>query len=143
MARTEIEQLLQFEFEGLAPSGEVRRLMRIRPDGLLEHLAKTGNRSKIEECWLVPDILMSPAGIWKGLNREHQEEAFCYSGVPLGAFADEHGKAVEIAMGKVFLVFLTENLDAVKWRYAQQDPKRAGFPVGHDTRFGARLWPRD
>jgi hypothetical protein len=140
---SELQTLMQVEFEGLAPTGNAKRLMTISPDGLMEHLVNTGSRSKIEEAWLIPDICQTPTAIWRDWDRAGTEGYFCYSGVPLGAFATEHQKTLQIPKEKVFLVYLTDQFEAVKWCYCQADPNRPGFPIDHEIRFGERLWPQD
>jgi hypothetical protein len=129
------------EFEGLAPSGNAKRLFQISKAALLRHFEETGNTAMFEEAWLVPEVCDSPSGIWRGLKREGQEEAFCYAGKATGKYAARHGKAIATPAGKVFLVFATKDLSITKWRHCAEDPQCPGFPLGHGDRFGERLWP--
>ena len=143
MGELKLAETHLIEFEGLAPTGESKRLIRIPLGRLAQHFQETGNRSKFQEAWLVPDVCTKPAGIWRNLKRTGQEEAFCYAGEPSGEFAEGKGIRIESPRGKVFMVFLTEGLEVTKWRYCEEDPNRPGFPLGHGDRFGERLWPKD
>jgi hypothetical protein len=134
-----------FEFEGRSPTGsESRRLFRLSPERLLAHFHATGNTSMFDEAWLIPDVCDMPSGIWRGLGRANQDAAFCYAGAPTGEFAKRFGiEPVVVPRGRVFLVFMTDQLEVTKWRQCQEDPLQPGFPIGHETRFGARSWPKD
>ena len=131
------------EFEGFAPSGNSRRLIRIPMAALLKHLQDTGNEAMYNEAWLIPDVCIGPSGVWRNLQRGGQEEAFCYAGRASGSFAAKYGKQIASPAGQVLMVFLTKDLEVTKWRHCLEDPVRAGFPVGHEDRFGERLWPKD
>lgn len=130
-----------FEFEGASPTGLANRLIVVPKGRILKHLQETGNQSVLEEAWLIPEVCMAPTAIWRGLQRNGQEEAFCYCGKPDGSFAKSHGMEVAIPEGCVFLVFLTTNLEVTKWRFCKEDEQSPGFPVSHETRFGERTWP--
>ncbi len=132
-----------WEFPGKSPSGVVNKLFTIKPQSLLDHLQATGNHSKLNEAWHIPDICSNPNGIWRGLDRVGQEEAYCYVGFPTGEFAKKHGVNVEIHSGLVMLVFTDPELVVTKWRLCQPDKVNQSWPEGHDTRFGERIWPKD
>jgi hypothetical protein len=133
-----------FEFEGKSPSGESVRLIRFPLNALLKHFDDMCNTSMRDEAWWVPDVCEDPAGIWRGLNRSDQNEAFCYCGVPSGRFAKQFsGPQIEFAARFVLMVFLDPQLEVVKWRKCLADSTIRGFPVQHESRFGERLWPTD
>lgn len=133
-------------FEGMSPTGNATRTIHIPMDKLLEHFDSVGNRFLYDEVWLVPDVCRSPTGIWKGLNRQDQSEAYCYAGVPTGEFAMAHNGPFTdepCPPGIVFTAFLTPACEVSKWRFCQEDHRRPGFPINYDTRFGEKLWPLD
>jgi hypothetical protein len=136
---TDVRPLI--EFEGKTPAGCDGRLIRIPLDGILKHFSENSVSFNLEEAWLLPDICREPAGIWRGLNRKGQDEAYCYAGIPLGVFAQEHNHKVVIPERKVLMVFLNPVLEVTKYRFCEPDPTTPGFPIDHDTRFGAQLWP--
>lgn len=110
---------------------------------ILQHFEDMSNSVKRDEAWWVPDVCAAPAGIWRGFGRENQEESLCYCGVPNGAFSREYdGPGKDFPANTVLMVFLDRSLVVTKWRKCREDPAQHGFPVGHDTRFGERLWPR-
>ncbi len=132
------------EFEGVAPSGGARRLFRILRGQLLDHYFATANVTKIEEAFWIPDICDCPSGIWVNLGRRDHEQHFCYSGIPSGAFAARFfAGRLSFPLGFTFLVFTTPDLVVSDWSLAKMAEGNPGFPVGHETRFGERLWPRD
>lgn len=131
------------EFDGMAPAGRSTRLIRIPLDTLYKHFEDTGNQAKFDEACLIPDVCKRPAGIWRGLKRKGQEEAFCYTGKELGEFAESRGKRINIPPGFVFVVFLTEELEVTKWCLVKECPDKSGFPTGYAERFGEQLWPSD
>ena len=107
MGEVELREELR-EFDGFSPTGQGRRLSRVPLRKLLEHHKDTGNQSKYEEAWLIPDVCTSPSGIWQNLGRSGQEEAFCYAGKASGEFGQSHGASVDCPPGFVFMVFLTK-----------------------------------
>lgn len=131
------------EFEGLGVAGVAKTLFRLTKSKILAHFELTGNRSMLLEAYLIPDVVADPTGIWRGLQREGQEHAMCYAGIPAGNFAAQCLLEVEIPANRVFLVFMTSQREITKWRFSEQDPDRSGFPLGHQERFGERLWPHN
>lgn len=132
------------EFDGKSPSGLSTRIIRLPLHKILSHYERVCNTSKLDESWWVPDVCMTPAGVWRGLDRKNQEEAFCYSNVPTGNFKKTYGgPEIEFPNGKVFLVFLDPEMEVTKWRKCKEDPDFPGFPIGHATRFGERTWLQD
>jgi hypothetical protein len=129
-------------FDGLSPAGRATRQFSIDPNALLSHFESTFNRSMYLEAWLVPDVVLRPSGIWRGLGREGQDEALCYAGKPTGEFAASHAKKIEIPDDLIFLVYATKQLVVTKWRFCRPDADNPAFPKDHDSRYGERLWPK-
>ena len=97
----------------------------------------------MDEAWFVPDVCCDPSGIWRGLDRQGQEGAFCYAGIATGEFAKKNGQQVVAPANKLLMVFCTPNLEIAKWRFVGECPDRPEWPLDHATRYGERLWPRD
>jgi hypothetical protein len=135
------DELLAFDGTGLAGAGQ--RTIIFPKTQILRHLEETHNVSVYNEAYLVPEVCANPTGIWRGLDRAGQDGTVCYAGKPTGDFARRHGIEVDFSDDDVFLVYLTDQLHVIKWRFCEQDPNRPGFPVDHGTRFGERLWPQD
>jgi hypothetical protein len=132
------------EFDGFCHVREsVAQHIYLPKHRLLKHFEDTGNLSMYDEAWYVPDVCKSPAGIWQGLDRTDQEEAYCYAGVPSGEFSIAHGMAFAFPNDHTLMVFLTRGFEVTKWRKCKEAADRPGFPFDHQKRFGGRLWPKD
>lgn len=96
----------------------------------------------MSDGWFVPDVCLSPAGVWRGLNRPGQERSLCYAGIPSGQFAFDHNAHPFFQEGRTFLVFATPEFRVTKWRWSEADPALRGFPLDYENRFEEQLWPR-
>jgi hypothetical protein len=134
-----------WEWDGMSPAGIVcGRIIRLPQSTIIKHVRETGNHAAFDEALWIPDVTRSAAAIFRGLGRDGQDEAFCYVGIPSGEFASNcRREDLALPDGQTFLVFLRGDLEVSKWRTCKSDPRRPGFPIDHETRFGARLWPTD
>jgi hypothetical protein len=87
----------------------------------------------------VPFTMSEPCAIFKGLEREGQENSYCYVAKPNRRF---RGEDQSVAVGEewVFLVFLSSNLEIFNWRFERADAVDNFVPENYKTRFKKLLW---
>jgi hypothetical protein len=132
-----------FEFEGMHPSGVGRVVFRVAKDGLLKHLRDTGNSAMYLDSMLLPAVLRAPTAVFEGLNRPGQEKNLCFCGKPSEKYLKDEHITVPPPPGKTFLIFATADFKVIKFGWEDEDQVMMGFPIGHQTRFGRRLWPAE
>ena len=131
-----------FEFDGVAPSGHGKRLIRLKHSTLMQSFEDACNREMLLDGFLAVDVCREgPDGVWQGLGRPELDLAYCYAGRASGKFASDNGIDRSLQPDETMIVFLTPDMEIAKWRRATMDLSNPGFPLGHDTRFGRRLWP--
>src|SRR6266496_2554086 len=52
------------------------------PTDLIERYLRYGPAHKFFDLHLIPHVLMHPAAIFEGLEREEQQSGLCYAGIP-------------------------------------------------------------
>jgi hypothetical protein len=112
---------------GRSPDGIGECLFIVAKDELLAHFYATGNRSKLLESLLIPEVLQAPCGIWQDLKRPGQQSAFCYSGKPTARHVYDTSITVPCPPGQVFFVY-------VRIRAT----KRPGTLSNHEVAMGYR-----
>jgi hypothetical protein len=130
--------------EGLDPSGQGTREFWIEKD-LLQFFYKKGWMYKYLSAKLVKEVLESPAVIFKGLQREGQEEALCYAGLAScqhfnngGSGPPPTGKTFVVY---IFVVYIRDDDVVFRWDWEEAD-KNLTYPLGFESRFGSQLWPK-
>jgi hypothetical protein len=73
----------------------------------------------------VPFAVSHPSAIFKGLEREGHENSYCYVAKPHRRFLNETESA-PVGEEWVFVVFVTANLEIVKWRFEKADAVNTG-----------------
>jgi len=137
------------QFEGRCPESGATCYFVVAKDGLLKEFHETGNRRKLLEAYLLPEVLREPVGIWQDLKRPGQEQAYCYAGKPSGRYIKDTTIHVPCPPKQVFVVYVSGlrlkdgQLKVVKWTWVEEAPDHPGFPIDHTSRFGLRLWPQD
>ena len=140
MARLYAEAALT-SFPGFLHTGEIVEFT-LAPGGIVHHVLDTGNVSLQTDAWLIPDVCLKPAGIWRGLKRKGQDETLIYAGVPDAEFSSDRDQDIELVEGMTFLLFVTADFVVRKYRWEQVTPEGpAGYPINHATRFEEQLWP--
>jgi len=88
----------------------------------------------------VPEVLKSPAAVWRGIRRDdddtsgHSDGYLCYAGVPSFRYHWDTGEIIGND-DKTLLVFLNKELTVYGHRWEEADPRRKGYPLdmGTDT----------
>ena len=93
--------------EGLDPSGRGTREIWIEKD-LLQFFYKKGLIHKFKAAISIQEVLKAPAVIFKGLEREGQEEALCYAGLASCRFSNE-GNQLPPPPGKTFVIYIRKD----------------------------------
>lgn len=125
---------------GLDPSGKGLCDFRISQTKL-RHLSKYGPAYKFFEGLSIPYTLKNPTVIFRGLEREHQEGAFCYAGIPPHRYLD-HNITAPPHPGFTFVIFADSEFRIFNWRWEKEDPKTPGYPIGWQNRFKEQKWSR-
>ncbi len=143
MALRYIDSLLE-EFLGVGIDGHSHQTFYLPSDSIINWIHATGNSSLVEDAWFVPDICLSPVGIWRGLQRKGQENIRIYGGIPTGNFARDYnmiaGEDITIPSGKVLLVFVSPEFQIAKFRFDEADTATPSLPLNYSTRFTEQLW---
>lgn len=137
------------QFEGLAPDGQSKAWFLVSRDSMLGHFRETRNRSKQLEGFLVPEVVMSPAGIWADLKSAGKTGWLCYVGRPAGRYAADLSIELPIHPNKVFAVYVREQRASEgqfiidNWEWIPEHPAEKNLPEDHHSRYGKLLWKRD
>lgn len=129
------------EWEGRSPAGGFSRMIFLRKNTIYAHFRNTGHPEIMEEAFWIPDVTTEDTlSIWQGLQRDGQNTAYCYAGVPSGGYAKSKGIDIVFPANKIFTVFLSSEMEVMKWRVSEVDSVQANWPINHKTRFGRNLW---
>jgi len=138
-----------FQFPGKAPDGSGQEYFVIAKDGIIGHFRDARNRAKQLEGILVPGLLMQPSAIWADLRSAGKRDWMVFTGLPSGKFLQDTTIEVPCPPGQVFAVYIqgrkaTGGQFVVdSWEWLEADHERSGYPIGHTTRYGRRLWTQE
>lgn len=131
-----------YEFDAFWPASTSTKLIWLPKSTIIKNIHDTGNSSMMGDAVFIPDVVMKPTVIFRGLRRDGQEFALCYCGEASGTFATEYNIPFDAPpRGQVFLVFVTPDMEITKYRFCGSDPDIPGYPIDHHSRFGGPLWP--
>ena len=87
----------------------------------------------------MPEALLKPGAIFKGLKREEMDGGLCYSAKP----RKYRNEKIEEPppRGFIFLVFVDGTQKVFNWRWEKEDQTLADHPKDWETRFDEKLWP--
>lgn len=136
------------QFPGQSPHGSETAWFLLDLNHL-EWLNSIGLENQYLESIAVPQVVESPTSIWKDLQRDGQEFAFCYAGKP--KFIYRRNTRIEVPPPKnmVFAVFISPTRSSggqfivSKWTFIKEAPDKVGFPINYEDRFGEQVWPQD
>jgi hypothetical protein len=122
------------QFQGRAPDGTGPCYFAVAKEGLLKEFRETGNRRKLLEGYLLPEVLDEPTGVWQDLKRPGQEQAYCYAGKPSGRYVKDTTIHVPCPPKQVFVVYVAGKplkdgqLKVIKWTLGRRRPATSGIP---------------
>ena len=127
--------------EGLDPSGAGTHEFWVEKD-LIEFFYKEGLLYKFNSLHSVKEVLPNPAVIFRGLQRDGQEEALCYAGLASCRFTNQ-GSRVKPRPNETFVIYIREDDVIFRWDWEPADANLT-YPRGWQTRFGnPPLWPKN
>lgn len=109
----------------------------------LSRIKKYSNAAKFWECFSVPIVACEPKAIFEGLEREGEDDSYCYCGIPTERYLDK-GQSVPWDKRFVLLVFVRwdeRGLIAFDWERRRADPDERGFPLNWRQDFRRLKWP--
>jgi hypothetical protein len=103
----------------------------------VDHLQRNGPTHKYYELLSVAEVLKGPEFIFEGLQRDGQENAYCYIGKP-----QQHGSGWQgpTERNMVFLVCVTERFTIFEWGWEREDENNPGLPFDTKRRFKKVKW---
>lgn len=117
--------------------GSIRQLF-LR-ESKIESTARRGMGAARELAYLVPDVLLHPTAIFRGVREEGERQWVCYVGFPSDAYNYRTGERIRPRPGQVFLVFADDYGILYNWRWEQADKDALHLPERHGSRFEERL----
>jgi hypothetical protein len=124
---------------GFDPSGQGTREFWIEKD-LIGYYYRISKLDKWKELNCVKEVMGSPSVIFKGLQREGQEESLCYAGLASRRYSPS-GEPRDPRPHETFAVFILSNDKIFRWGWEPADDNLT-YPLGYRTRFGCQLWPK-
>jgi len=109
---------------------------------LIQHFYKIGKLDKFKELHCVKEIVSdrSSSVVFKGLEREGQEESLCYAGLASFAYTrDGHQRMPRTR--ETFALFILKNNKIFRWGW-EAAADNLVYPLGYETRFGCLIWPK-
>ena len=88
----------------------------------------------------VQQVLLNPTAIFGGV-REHQKGGHCYCGLPTCAYTNAGAKIPPVP-NKVFCVYVNPGEKLFEWGWEQADPDDPMIPLGWNSRYQERIWPK-
>lgn len=109
----------------------------------VDDLQRSGPSSKFHDMVLLPETLLAPCAIFKGLKREGLTDPYCYSKSPSRRLKDSR---IELPSPPGFVFTVAVNKDhrgfvILDWEMRRVDPSNGGHPLNWQTDFGEKLWP--
>lgn len=86
------------------------------------------------------EVLLNPAVIFQGLQREGHEESLCYAGLASHRYSGQ-GNELPPPPGMTFAVYIRSDDVLIRWDWEQADGNLT-YPLNYKTRFGPQLWPK-
>src|SRR5438132_623395 len=94
---------------------------------------------KYHEHHCVKEVMLDPAVIFEGLQREGHEESLCYAGLASSVFTTS-GNRISPRPRETFAVFILSNDKIFRWGWEAADDNLT-YPLNYGDRFGRQLWP--
>ncbi len=109
-------------------------------DRRMAEISKRGMGATQELAFNVPEVILRPTAIFRGVRSEGESEWMCYSGIPSRAFDHRTGQEVTPWRGEVFLVFADwPDRCLYNWDWVRGSPENSMLPIDHQSRFIERL----
>ncbi len=124
---------------GLDPTGQGTREFWVKNDEI-QFFYKRGWMDKYKGLLSAKEILLAPAVIFQGLQRDGQEEALCYAGIASHRYTNR-GNAVSPPPGMTFAVYIRSDDVLIRWDWELADSNLT-YPQNYKDRFGPQLWPK-
>jgi hypothetical protein len=129
-------------FLGIDPATGKQRTIQLAYEKI-KALKRLGPGKMKDAGYLVPEVLLSPTAIFKGLTLDSDEPQrgagwFCYAGLPTWCF-EHDGRQFPAPKNRVFLVFVNDEWIAYNWYWCAADPDRPELPKAHAERFRERV----
>jgi hypothetical protein len=128
-----------FVEQGLDPSGVGSREFKISQSHV-RHFMINGPASKFFESLSIPSTLQNPSAIFRGLEREEQEDGYCYAGAPESRYL-ENNITAPAPKGMIFTIYVNALFQVFEWRWEHVDPTEQGCPINFLARFTEKVWP--
>lgn len=125
---------------GLSPTDEGQQEFWINKD-VIQHHYKRGPLHKFYELHLVKEVMAAPAVIFRGLEREGQEEAYCYAGLASCGYTNR-GDRLPPPLGMTFAVYVTKDFLIFRWGWERSHEQTLTYPENYPNRYRSQLWPR-
>ena len=106
----------------------------------IDKLSKLASKHLWEEifpAFLIPDIVLSPCGVWLV-----PDNTICFAGYPTGKFAESVHlmQQMTILQTKVFVCNFSVQGIANHWVWETPDSDGSGFPSNHGIHSGKLIW---
>jgi hypothetical protein len=108
-------------------------------DSAMDRAVKLGPGAVRELGFTVPESVLKPSAVFRGVRDEGEPGWLCYAAGPARMYSRATGESRRPPVGKVFLVLFDEYriFRGSEWELA--DPNDATLPNGHESRFDERL----
>ena len=116
----------------------IHRLMRNGPPTRIHEII--GDRTDKNTGSPVQQVLLKPAVVFEHI-RQHQPGGRCYCGIPTCAYTKDGSKIPPIP-NMVYCVYTNPNDWFFESGWEEADPDEPTMPLGHQTRFKVKLWPK-
>ena len=134
--------------DGICPITRELRSFHLSQNFTME-LKRNGPEWKFLDAISIPSVISSPSAIFKDLNREEYDDAYCYSGVPPHSHklttSGTGTIAVPFPKGFVLLVYVYTNRNGFvifDWDKRLESPSDPGHPENWRIDFKDKLWSR-
>lgn len=126
--------------DGMAPTGEGKQEFWVDKDKI-QGFFKFGPMFKFHELKLVKELLASPAVVFQGLDRDGQEEGYCYAGLVSCRYTNQ-GNQLPPQHGMTFAVYMTKDFLIFRWDWEKSHAQTLTYPENYDKRYGREIWPK-
>jgi hypothetical protein len=107
-------------------------------DQTMDLAAKRGMMHAKLLAHCVPEVVLAPFAIFRGVREEGERNFLCYCGRPKHAYARD-GETTPPYQGEVFLVFVSDERVIYNWRWEPSGSADGKLPEGHEARFDERV----
>jgi len=88
----------------------------------------------------VQEVLLKPIAVFEHI-REHQKGGMCYCGIPTCRYTIG-GAKVPPPPNMVYCVYINPGDRFFESRWEPADPDHEGLPLGYQTRYKMKIWPK-